>query len=455
MNGRLPQPLDQPLVARVPGCSVPLTALQLGMWNGLKKGAASDARLAVTCVRIQGPLDTFLLRQCLDALVERHEPLRTRIVPVDDIPTQQIDTACECRLETMDLTTLPPKDAEAEARQLVQELIEAQTDLATGPLFEGRLLKLSAADHVLAFAIDHIIADGTSCEILNRELWTLYDQATQGQPLSLPQLPLQFADYAVWQQQTHGAWIEHHGAYWRERLGDAPSSIKIPRDDGLQNANSSVATSHFPLGKAVTAQLRAIAAAERTRLSSLVLAMYVAAMSRWLEQRDLVLSFVSHGRQVHPELKNMVGFLANHMILRIGVEEQDSFVSLLGRVDRELRSAYRHFDFGRVLHLYPQCISQIVFNWIPADWMGTSAQHKRTRESPLTLWPFQVLTSWPVHFYPFFTETSFGITITVAYRTDMFAKATVDRFGNDLRQLAAACARDPLTAIASVVLAST
>jgi hypothetical protein len=148
----------------------------------------------------------------------------------------------------------------------------------------------------------------------------------------------------------------------------------------------------------------------------------------------------------------MVGFLANHLILRIQVDGQDSFSSLLTRVEMELRLAYQHFDFGRIMHLYPERISEFLFNWIATDWMGISAQQRPTGDSELSFRPFQVHTSWPVTFNPFFSHTSSGVTATVAYRTDLFSKTTVDQFGANIRRFAAECGRDPLIVVSAISL---
>ena len=441
--------MDRSLMPRPADCSVPLTALQLELWRSvMSSGKRLSSRLTVTSVRILGPLDTMLLRECLNLLVQRHETLRTRIVSVDGTPRQHIDVHHECSFELIDLSRTPA--AEAEAQRIVQEFIDARVDWSAGPLFDVKLLQLSSSEHILAIGIDHIVADAASCQILNRELWTLYSQGTQGQSLLLPTLAVQFADYAVWQDRAYEEWVRDHEPYWREHLAGAPS-ITIPSDSGLEEMDYSTASAHFPLGKQLTARLRELAANQQTRLPSVVLTIYMSMMSRWLNQRDLVIAFISHGRHLRPELKTMVGFLANHMILRLGVDENESFVSLLNRVDRELACAYRHYDFGWLRRLFPQQVSELGFNWVSISSAATSERECEARRLPVTVRAFPVRTAWDVSFCPFFSETASGINTTLVYRIDRHAKATVERFGRELRSFAGQCGHHPFAGVGSVV----
>lgn len=443
--------IDTPIQPRPAGCPVPLTATQRYMWNGMMKQGTrlSSKRLAATSVRILGSLDICLLRQSIQALVQRHESLRTRIDLVEDTPVQHVDTESELRLEVIDLTKERANCIDGEAAQLVQAFLHEKIDISAGPLFEGRLLRLSNREHVLVLGIDHIVSDAVSCEILSREIWSLYSQGEQGQPFMLPKLPVQFGDYAVWQQRTSDAWRKKHEAYWREHLADWPNTKMAP-DCGLGDMKPSVATLHFPFGRALTARLLDLARSERSRLSSLVLAAYVAMVSRWLDQKDLVLGFFSHGRHFHPELENIIGFLSTHMYLRFNVTESGSFIDLMNRVSLELHSAYQHYDHGRVPHLISG-IPALNFNWLTINWARSSI-HKERTSNHLRIQSFPAKTVWPVTFQIFFSETSAGIIATVAYRTDLFAKSTIEHFCQTLRLFATEFSRRPFAPIGTVMV---
>lgn len=442
-----------PLLPRPAGCTVPLTALQFGMWRAMGSGEARlSTRIAVTSVRILGPLDTSLLKQCLSIIVQRHETLRTRIILVDDAPVQHIEPHQECCFETIDLTAVPMESIEAEARRIVQELLNAKVDVRTRPQFEARLLRLPNREHILAIAIDHIIADAASCQILNRELWQLYSQGVHGHPFSLPELSVQFADYAVWQGQSYSEWVKDHEPYWRKRLAGAQQT-NVPTDDGPHLAKRETITAHYPFGRDLTARLRDVAASERTRLSTVVLAVYASMAAQWLGQHDLVLGFTSHGRHVHPELHSMVGLLAKHMILRVNVNDGERFHSLLNRVNAELHSAYEHYDFGRLPHLFPQPLTQLYFNWVGINSTGGSTLEHEAKKLPITLRPFPVKTAWEVDFLPFFSDMPSGVHVTLAYRADRHTRLTVDRFGRNLRSFASAYAENPEAPVGSATWA--
>lgn len=325
--------------------------------------------------------------------------------------------------------------------QLAQQFVDSKIHLSTGPLFEARLFRLSDSEHVLILLADHLIADAGSCAILTRDLWSLYQQGMRGMPLSLPDLPIQFADYAVWQHRTYPAWLEQHESFWRGRLERAPRTVLTP-DAELAPVDHPVgATLHFPFGKRLTLSLQELARRERTLLALVVLAVYAITMSRWCKQHDLVIEFVSHGRYGRPELENMVGFLANSLYLRIETKDDDAFLDVLKRVSREFHAAYEHQDYGQLIYFLPQCATDLSFNWIPNTWGRKSSGSPQEPELGLKLLPFPVTFIWPVKFSPYFSDTPAGIVMTVNYRPDLFAAATIERFGRNLR----ACAEEFVT----------
>lgn len=452
---------DIPLQPRPVGCPVPLMALQMQVWNRfVEQGRLSELRMCAASVRVLGPLNTCLLRRSVEAVVQRHESLRTRIVAVGGIPRQHIDAACGCELEVIDLAKVSSTNVERESKRLAKEFIEEKIDLSVGPLFAVKLLRLSNLEHVLILALDHIVSDGVSFGILSREIWTLYNQATQGRALSLAPLPVQFGDYAVWQQRTYDTWLKKHETYWRVRLAGAPRP-QLPLDDGLaQVEHPTVAVRHFPFGKTLSARLRDVARRERTLLPLVVLAVYVAVLSRWCNQRDLVLTFVSHGRYGRPELENMIGFLVNFLLFRIEVTKEDSFLDLLERVNLEFYSADQHQDFNRVPDFVPDCPAphELSFDWAPVNWSGRSVHQQEEAGGEVKVQPFPIQTfryrvneSYKFAAVP--SDTASGIVITLVYRIDLFAPSTIERFGRNLRLFAEEFTHQPLASVESIVFA--
>lgn len=456
---------DTPVLPRPAGCPVPLTAAQLNAWNQvLKRGnRLSKLRLVATSVRLLGTLNVPALRRSIEAVIRRHESLRTRIVCVDGEPRQHIDTDCEFLLETIDLPTPLTTDAGAEAKRLAQEFIGARVDVAVGPLFAGKLLKFSDREHVFFLGLDHLVCDGTSNMILCREIWALYNQMTQQRPVSLPQLPVQFADYAVWQQLTLPSWLDRHDAYWRSRLTGAPY-LQPPRDEGLNEAEQSTAPRlQIPLGKALTSGLRTAARRERVPLSSVVLTTVVAVLSRWCKQDNFVLGFVSHGRD-GPGLANMIGYLATSLYIRVTVDPQESLIDLLRRIQRELQAAQEHRDHGRVPALYLKGSPGLFFNWVPtiwspADWSPWSVRNRAPINDELETQPFpmelplqETDPAFHLGFAP--SDTTAGIVFTVSYRSDLFATSTLEWLFESIRRFSQDFAERPLAPLSSLSLAS-
>lgn len=441
---------------RAAGCPVPLTALQLRWWKSfVSQGERSEWRMCAGSVRISGALNTCNLQTSMEIVLQRHESLRTRIVPVNGVPRQRIDPAGTAAMTTIDLSTLPMISAEREATRLGQEFIEERIDLSVGPLFAAKLFRLSDREHVLILGLDHIVSDLASYGILKREIWTLYNQAAHGQSLSLPPLPVQFADYAVWEELTYDSWLRRHGAYWKQRLAGV-SPLDFPPDSNSGKATHATgATLHFPFGKALTTGLGELARRERIQLPVVVLAAYAALVSRWFDRRDFVLGFFSHGRHGREELEAMIGLLVNYLHLRIEVTPQESFADLLRRVSLEVRAAQEHQDFNRVPDLIPECKTELSFNWLSTRRTASNIAYQREANFSIKTRQFALKTAWPIHkLLPLFADTPAGICMTIMYRSDLFAPSTIHRFARNLGSFLEELARAPRAPIASVAINS-
>jgi len=441
-----------PLQPRPAGCPVPLTEIQMTYWNEISTQANSlSIRLCAGAVRVLGPLNTELLRDSIDAVVRRHDSLRTRIVIVHGTPVQHIDPAREYRPEVVDLVTFSQIDIEKEARHVAQEFFEKQIDLSVGLLFEAKLLRLSDQEHVLLLALDHIVGDGFSNGILSREIWTLYDRAVKGLPSPLPQVTIQFADYAVWLLRTHAARKLKSEAHWIDRMTGAPH-VTVPVDSGREEFEKPVgALLHIPFGKGLSDGLRSVARHERTLLPVVILTAFVITMARWCGQGDVSVVFVSHGRYRRHELQSMIGCLAHRMLFRISIDNAETLVDLLKRVHQEFLSGIDHHDF--VPEIRPE-ITEVMFSWgglatYSARW---TVVHKLNTGNELRLQPFPVSQTWPVKFLPFFSDTPAGVVVTVNYRPDLLSLQTIERFGGNLRLVGEEIVRNPLARVGTLLL---
>lgn len=435
-----------PLQPRPPGCFVPLTTMQRNLWNYIagSKGGVSK-RVCTVAERVQGPLDVGLLRECISTTVRHHESLRTRIVTIDGVPAQHIDADCDDRLEEVDIASNSAKRTEQGIKDLAGEFVDETIDLAVGPLFKARLFRLSADQHVLILALDHTITDGVSKGILSTDIWTSYDRATRGLALSLPQLPLQFPDFAVWQQRMYRTYGDKHEAYWKSRVAGT-SPMQLPRTDGLPEMERPIgAILHIPFGDILSRRLRELAQRERTTLSLVVLTVYVAVLSRWCHLQDLLIKLVLNGRD-RPALESMIGYLANVVYLRMQISDEDSFYDLLQRAVLEFYAAYEHQDIG--VDWFSNA-TELTFNWRPASRAERLADAQRGTEQ-VEIQPFPFRSAQPAAFMPLFAETDVGIGVTVLYRPDLFSASTVARFGHDLCLFAEEFTRHPLGRVKAV-----
>ena len=444
--------LSPPLRARAGEGAAPLTATQRGFWryavrhNGQTVGNVSSA------TRILGQLDTEVLQESLQALVQRHEALRTRIEVIDGAPRQAVATRASVPIECEDLSHLPQEGMQAELKLRAQAFAEAGCDMALGPMFRAALLRSSERDHVLVLAADHVVSDAACAAILNRELWTLYTQGTSGLPFSLPALRVQFADYASWQEATYDGWRTEHEHYWRERLAGAPQ-IELPCDrDSQEPMCRTNASMHVPFGKKLSDALRAFARREKVPLLLVVLTAYACTMAKWCERRDLLIAFVTHGRHLDPELRSMVGCLASSLLLRIELREE-SFIRVLRGIRHEFEAAFRHYDFDRVAELMPQHTTDLGFNWLSTTLLRSSSAAPMEAQR-LRLQPFPLRFSWLAKLVSFFADTPASITAGVTYRPDLLLPQTMDRFGRDLRLCAQAIVANPSARAMQTVLES-
>lgn len=436
--------IDARLRPRIAGSAVPLTPQQILAWNWLTE--RKSRRWSHSGIRVFGRLDMDLLRRSLDAVVWRHESLRTRIVVVDGVPRPQTNAACDYEWAVIDMCHISSHSIEGELTRLAGDFVRDKIDVTVDPLFAVRAFKLADCEHLLIFALDHMISDGVSLGILIKEVWTLYGHVKRGLPFQLPKLTLQFGDYAVWLQQTHGAWLQKHAQYWKEKLIGA-QCIEIPAC-GVLVENSTGARLDISIGGALSSRLREIARRERTILSLVMLTIYVAVMSRWCNQRDLVIRVPNNGR-CRPELQDMIGLLATALFLRIEIARDDTFLDLLARIRVEFYSASEHVSFGRIFEVVPGLGTEIVFNWLPPQ--GTHViTDSYQPEDKITAMPFPQPVPVPFKFMPLFYDSGLGINANINYCPDFLTLDTVEWFADNLRLFAREFARNPLCQVEAV-----
>ncbi|HEV2733862.1 MAG TPA: condensation domain-containing protein, partial [Longimicrobiaceae bacterium] len=307
-----------PPIGRVPREGpLPLSFAQQRLWIVDRLAPGGSAYNLPHALRLRGPLDAAALRASLDALVERHETLRTTFAEQDGAPVQVIHPPAAVPLPVLDLRALAAAGRLAAAERLVDEEAERPFDLERGPLLRGTLLRLAGDDHVLCFTLHHVVTDGWSMDVLVREVSALYAAFSRGEAPRLPALPVQYADFAAWQRAwLSGATLEAQVGFWKGELAGAPPVLEIPVDRLRSAATSTRGQSHgFALPAELSRELRALARREGATLFMTLLAAWQALLGRWAGQDDVVVGTPIAGRN-RRETEGLSGFFVNMLALR-------------------------------------------------------------------------------------------------------------------------------------------
>ncbi len=351
--------------------SLPLSFAQERLWfiDRLEPGlAAYNVPLAL---RIEGETSPAFLAAILGEVVRRHESLRTTFGETGGRPVQLIAPPAPWRLPLVDLAALPEPGRAAEARRLAQAESVQPFDLGRGPLLRAVLLRLAPADHALLLSMHHIVSDGWSLGVLVREITALYGAAISGAVSPLPELPIQYADFAVWQRQRlRGDVLEEQLVYWRERLAGVPASLDLPTDRPRSAAPVSRGNQlRVMFGPEVARGLVQLVRRHEASLYMVLLAGFQALLSRLSGQEDIAIGSPIANRH-RTEVEPLIGFFVNTLVMRGDLRGDPSFEELIGRVRRTTLEAYTHQDlpFERLVeelrperHLSANPLVQVVF----------------------------------------------------------------------------------------------
>ncbi|HTG34131.1 MAG TPA: amino acid adenylation domain-containing protein, partial [Thermoanaerobaculia bacterium] len=336
-----------PLVRAPRGTEAPLSFRQEWRWL-LDQFSPSDTGNNVPlALTLRGAVSAPALAAALAAEVERHESLRTRFVAVGGRPVQRIDPPWRPPLPFVDLGGLPPAAAEREAARLGEAEWTFPFDVARGPLLHSLLLRLEEEVFVLLLTLHHIISDGWSMRVLGRELPALYGAARAGLPSPLPELPIQFRDFAIWQRGwLQGEALESLLGAAVTRLADMPS-LDLPTDRPPSERRDSGASSAgllpFEIDAALTAALSALSRRQGASLFMTILAVFTGLLRRHTGRGDFPVAIISAGR-TRAELEPLVGYFTNTLVIRAAAEGDPDFGELLARTRGATLAAYDHQD---------------------------------------------------------------------------------------------------------------
>ncbi len=324
---------------------LPLSHAQERLWFLDQLEPGSVAYNIPRAVRLTGRLDVEALERTLNEVVRRHEVLRTRFVAVNGEAVQVISSTAYVEMPVIDLSELPAEEQEAKARELAAAEAQQPFDLSEGPLLRVQLLQFGAEDHVVLFTLHHIVSDGWSTGILVREVGALYEAYIEGHESPLPELEVQYADYAVWQREwLQGEVLEQQLTYWRQQLGEELPVLQLPTDRArppVQSYRGQVV--NFSLPAELTAELKQLSNAEGVTLYMTMLAVFKLVLWRYSGQREVVIGTPIAGRN-HLATEGLIGLFVNTLVLRTSLSGNPRFSELLERVKEVTLGAYAHQD---------------------------------------------------------------------------------------------------------------
>ena len=294
-------------------------------------------------VRLSGELNLAAFERALEEIVRRHESLRTTFSEVEGKPVQVSAPPAPVVVPLVDLTALP--DAEAAARRLADEDARRPFDLARGPLLRACVLRVAPGEHVALLATHHIVSDAWSMGLLVKELAALYEPFARGLAPALPELPIQFADYAYWQrEQLRGERLDAQLDYWTKRLRGAPTSVEWPASAAHTAPQAGGGARLFvKLSKELTESLKELARREGVTLYMTMLAAYGVLLHGHTGRGDILVGSPIANR-TRPETEQLIGLFVNTLVLRLELNGDPAFRELLGRVREAALGADAHQD---------------------------------------------------------------------------------------------------------------
>ncbi len=411
--------------------ALPLSYAQQRLWFIEQLRESGGAYNIFAGLLLDGEFDRRVLEHAVGEVVRRHETLRTTFALGEGGPVQFVHAARPVRLPVVDLSGLPEPAREAETERLGAEESRRPFDLSRGPLWRVTLVRQGARRHALLFAMHHIISDGWSMGVLIREVTALYTAFSQGQDSPLAELPIQYADYAVWQRSwLRGEALEQHLDYWRRQLEGAPALMPLPLDrprPAVQTTRGRVRDRLLPA--TLARELKELSRAESATLFMTLLTTFKVLL-RYVSGSDVVVVGTDAANRDRAETQGLIGLLLNQLVLRTNLDGDPTFRELLGRVREVTLEAYARQDlpFDKLVEaLRPERdlgwnpLFQVMFGLHsePAHELklGDVTFTRLRRESTLTV--------FDLSFY--FAETPRGLACTLRHNADLFEATTAER----------------------------
>ncbi|NEQ47697.1 MAG: AMP-binding protein [Leptolyngbya sp. SIOISBB] len=461
-QGLSPVAAVSPLVPQPRPPIVPLSPAQQNLWVLHQLAPESSAYHIGLSWQLTGALDIKALEHSLSAIVQRHESLRTQFVAPSGQPYQQIlSHGLAAPLSVTNLSLLPKAAIAAEVKRLTEQCVKQPFDLSRDPLLRSRLLRLDETTAILLLVLHHLVADGWSRGVLMRELATLYRDFTNSAIPSLPPLPIQYADYTLWQQR----WLQSEAChtqvnYWRRQLSGLPA-LELPTDrprPAVPNFTSRTCTDTLS-SDCVTA-LKTLSQQSGTTLFMTLLAAFKLLLHRYTAQADIGVGVPVANRN-HPEVEPLIGFFVNTLVLRTRFTSRMTFRELLRQVRQVTADAFQHGEvpFAQVVEalqpdrdLSQNPLFQVMFQ------LQSGYQRQNAANLDLNLPGLDVQQTWLDPGQTKFDltwhgiEREDGLLLAVEYRVDLFDEARIQRMLGHFQTLLAGILAYPDRPLAEVPL---
>lgn len=452
-GGRGPRKTAIPRRARQ--SAIPLSFAQQRLWFIEHLLPGSAAYTISTALRLSGPLQIALLERSIAEIVRRHEALRTFFASRTGEALQSVLPDLRIPLRIISLAALKAETCEATLRQLLTAEAATPFVFPHAPLLRVSLLRLDDEEHALLLTIHHIIFDGWSLGVFLRELMTLYTAFLQSKPSPLPELPVHYPDFALWQRDwLQGEALEELLAYWKQQLANAPALLELPTDyprPPVQSFRGAQITFLLPPG--LVARLHALCQQQRVTLFMLLLAAFQTLLFRYSGQEDILVGSPIAGR-TRAEIENVIGFFVNTLVLRTDLSGNPTFNELVERVRRLTLDAYAHQDIpfeklvevlqpGRDMSYTP--LFQVMLTFV------TQTSAEKFELPGLVVRPLEVYGGSALFDLRLaLTEERQGLTGMLEYRTELFTAASMQRLVAHFQVVLEQIAADPRQRIADL-----
>lgn len=424
--------------AAKPG-TYPMSFAQQRMWFLWQLDPQSSAYTIFTAVHSHDTIDVDIMKRTLTEIVRRHAVLRTTFALEQGQPVQIVAPPAPMTVPVIDLTAVSAALREAAVQRCLTDAISAPFDMARGPLFRAQLLWLGEHEHILVITLHHSIADGWSINILVREVLTIYAAFAAGKPTPLPELPIQYTDYAHWQRELlDGELGRQELGYWTQHLAGAPALLDLPTDrprPAQQTFNG--AHRSLVLPAALRTGLQAVSQQEGVTLFMTLLAAFKTLLWRYTGQMDILVGTPVANRH-RVETEDLIGFFANTLVLRTDLAGNPSFRELLQRVRAVALGAYAHqqVPFEKIVDaLQPERdlshtpLFQVMFVLQSQQVLAAFPQ-----ETPFTLRHADNATA-KFDLTVLIEESPQGLQVVFEYNTDLFDAATIQQMMRHFQRL--------------------